>query len=124
MLLTGNLAIELKTISAMTELYCQAHHGSKPSQQCEECAALVTHAHQKLDRCVYGEHKPACKECPIHCYKPERRKQAQVIMRYAGPKMLLKHPILAIRHLIKARNKFPDTIPDGISNYHLRKKLK
>jgi len=37
----------------------------------------------------------------VHCYKPERRKQIQQVMRYAGPRMLRSHPLLAIRHLLK-----------------------
>lgn len=116
--LTGNLAIELKTIIAMTEIYCRDHHSIKEGQFCED---FIEHAKLKLDRCVYGDKKPACKNCPIHCYKPDTREQARIIMRYSGPKMLLKHPLFAIKHLIKATKKFPATIPKGISNYHLRK---
>ena len=117
-LLTGHLAVELNTIRAMTTIYCKAHH-----QQCvcEQCLALIKHAQQKLDRCVYGDKKPACKHCPIHCYKPQFRLQAQVVMRYAGPKMLFRHPLLAIKHLIKSTKRFPETIPTGLSNYHQRK---
>jgi len=120
-ILTGNLAIELKTIEKMTKIYCSAHHNQ---EICSECKSLVDHARQKLDRCVYGQNKPACKKCPIHCYKPSYKKQAQTIMRYAGPKMLLKHPILAIRHLLNDQKKFPQKIPVGLSNYHQRKKSK
>jgi hypothetical protein len=31
------------------------------------------------------------------------REQVKVVMRYAGPRMLLHHPLLALRHLIRAR---------------------
>lgn len=120
-LLSGKLAIELNTILVMTKLYCRAHH---ETSICEDCQALIDHAQQKLDRCVYGQDKPACKHCPIHCYKPERRQQVKLIMRYAGPKMLLKHPILAIRHLMKETKKFPKSVPNGLSNCQQRKKLK
>lgn len=116
--LTGKLGVELKTIIAMTNIYCAAHHQGQP---CEQCADFTKHAEQKLDRCVYGEDKPACKKCPIHCYKPDKREQARLIMRFAGPKMLFKHPILAIKHLLKGMKKFPKTVPTGLSNYHLRK---
>lgn len=116
--LTGKLAVELRTIEVMTELYCQDHHNENT---CEHCRQFVAYAEQKLDRCVYGQNKPACKHCPIHCYKPEQKHQAQQIMRYSGPKMLFKHPILAIKHLIKSSKKFPEKIPTGLSNHHLRK---
>ncbi|WP_298943328.1 nitrous oxide-stimulated promoter family protein [uncultured Psychromonas sp.] len=120
-LLTGKLADEFKTITLMTTLYCNAHH---PKGRCEDCQALLSHARQKLDRCVYGQDKPACKLCPVHCYKPHYREKTKVIMQYAGPKMLLKHPILTIKHIIKGAKQFPKKIPVGLSNYHQRKKIK
>ena len=127
--LTGNLAVELKTIIAMTSIYCKDHHTKEldshhGSTVCVDCNEFVKHAEQKLDRCVYGDKKPACKSCPIHCYRPEKREQARLIMRYAGPKMLFKHPILAIKHLIKSTKKFPNKIPTNLSNYHNRKRGK
>jgi len=117
--LTDKLALELKTITLMTKLYCQAHH---QKVNCIDCQSLISHAEQKLDRCVYGQDKPACQHCPIHCYKPFYREKTKYIMRYSGPKMLFKHPILAIKHLIKGTKKFPDRIPVGLSNYQQRKK--
>lgn len=113
--------IELQTIEAMTALYCGHFH---VENECHQCKQFIRYAEQKLDRCVYGEDKPACKHCPIHCYKPEQKNQAREIMRYAGPKMLFKHPMLAIRHLIKATKKFPNKIPEKRSNFHKRKKVK
>ncbi|MEX5904063.1 nitrous oxide-stimulated promoter family protein [Providencia hangzhouensis] len=32
--------------------------------------------------------------------KPKMREQMKLVMRWAGPKMLIHHPILAIRHLL------------------------
>lgn len=116
--LTGKLEVELKTIKKMTRLYCRQHHRQI---DCERCHSFVEYAEKKLDRCVYGQDKPACKHCPIHCYKPEQKNLAKIIMRYAGPKMLIMHPILAIKHLLKSRKKFPVKVPTELSNYHLRK---
>ena len=39
--LTGKLAVELKTIIAMTNIYCAAHHQGQP---CEQCADFIKHA--------------------------------------------------------------------------------
>lgn len=122
-ILTGKLKTELITIEKMTKLYCLQHHQQKV-EQCRSCQDFINYAAKKLDRCVYGQNKPACKQCPIHCYKPAEKQLAQRIMRYAGPKMLFKHPILAIKHLIKSQKRFPDKIPTGLSNYHQRKSLK
>ena len=63
------------------------------------CAALPGNASQRRDRCPHGDNKPFCSNCPIHCYKPEMRQQMRAVMRYAGPRMLLSHPALVLRHM-------------------------
>jgi hypothetical protein len=40
-----------------------------------------------------------CAKCPVHCYRPELRERIRAVMRYAGPRMLFRHPRLAILHL-------------------------
>jgi hypothetical protein len=42
-----------------------------------------------------------------HCYRPEMRQRVREVMRFAGPKMLLRHPLLAVRHLLDERRKPP-----------------
>ena len=106
----------------MVHIYCKAHHLGKDQQApCAQCAEFILYANEKLDRCPYGQNKPTCNKCPIHCYKKEQREQARRIMRYAGPRMLLKHPILAIKHLLAERRPVPSTIADKASNRHSRK---
>ena len=90
---------EKKTIRAMVAIYCRAHHGTRGTL-CDDCQALVDYAECRLDRCPFGAKKPTCAKCPIHCYKPALREKARDVMRYAGPRMLLRHPVLALRHLL------------------------
>jgi len=90
---------EEKTIEAMIALYCRDHHQAEP-MPCETCSDLLAYARKRLDRCPWGEDKPTCAKCPIHCYQPEMREQVRRVMRYAGPRMLLHHPVLAITHLL------------------------
>lgn len=99
------LSRELRTIRAMIALYCRDHHGGRAP--CRECAELAEYAACRLDRCPYGEEKPTCVKCPIHCYQPVRREQVRVVMRYAGPRMLLRHPALAVMHMIDGRRPAP-----------------
>ena len=66
---------------------------------CPQCQELLTYAHQRLERCKFGNDKPSCTRCPVHCYKPAMRQQIRQVMRYSGPRMLLHNPVLAIRHL-------------------------
>ena len=103
---SARIAREKRTLRAMVRIYCRAHHG--PSQEtCRECAELLDYALGRLDRCPFGGDKPPCVDCPIHCYKPAMRDRARAVMRYAGPRMIWRHPILAIMHLIDGRRTPP-----------------
>ncbi|ABM04044.1 conserved hypothetical protein [Psychromonas ingrahamii 37] len=123
--LPGKLGLEFKTIKAMVAIYCQKHHSSTALMSgqktlCACYAEFILYANEKLDRCPYGQNKPTCNKCPIHCYKTAQREQARIIMRYAGPRMLLSHPILAIKHLLAEQRPVPESIPDKASNRHIR----
>ncbi|GAA5645137.1 nitrous oxide-stimulated promoter family protein [Vibrio proteolyticus] len=117
----GELLKEFNTVKAMIWIYCRDKHGARQIL-CEECDALLRYAVQRLDRCPYGAAKPTCNRCPIHCYKPEPKQRMLAVMRYAGPRMLLPHPILAIRHLIHERRAVPDKPVPHASNRHRRMK--
>lgn len=117
-ILEGELATEYKTVSAMMQIYCRKHHGT--SELCPSCSELLLYAETKLDRCPYGQDKPTCNKCPIHCYKPEPKEQMKAVMRYAGPRMLLSHPILAIRHLRHEKQPVPDKPLPNMSNRYIR----
>ncbi len=97
---------ERATIEAMIKLFCVDHHRSYGAL-CAQCAALAAYAGQRLDNCPFGDDKPTCARCPIHCYKPSRRQEIRMVMRYAGPRMLLRRPILAIRHKLAERRAAP-----------------
>jgi len=99
------IAREKLTIRRMIALY---QHGV-PTASREEghYEALFAYAEKRLERCVFGEEKPACKQCPVHCYQPAKREEMKQIMRWAGPRMLWHHPILTVRHLIDDRRPVP-----------------
>jgi hypothetical protein len=101
------LARELKTIRAMAWIYCHDVHG-QDHDLCEECAGLMDYATRRLDRCVFGDDKPTCANCKVHCYNATMREQVRVMMRYAGPRMIRRHPLLAIAHIIDGRRPAPD----------------
>jgi len=96
---------ELLTISKMVDIYCGSHHDGASEALCASCQEFMDYAELRLHKCPYGEDKPTCANCPIHCYKPGRRAQARAIMQYAGPRMLLRHPLLAIAHKLDGRRK-------------------
>lgn len=92
------LARERLTMSNMIGIYCSAHHDRFGDILCAACREFLHYAEIRLQKCPYGENKPTCANCPVHCYKPARKAQAKEIMQYAGPRMLLRHPLLAIAH--------------------------
>ncbi len=99
--LRGRLKREHETLVCMTRIYCAEHHPGDPGAAlCPDCAALMSYAERRLAKCPYGAAKPTCAKCPIHCYKPEPREQARAIMRFAGPRMTWRHPVLSLFHLL------------------------
>lgn len=99
------IAREKMTIAKMIALY----EKKCPLASTEEghYQALRAYADKRLDKCAYGEEKPACKQCPIHCYQAAKREEMKQVMRWAGPRMLWRHPILTLRHLIDDRRPVP-----------------
>jgi Nitrous oxide-stimulated promoter len=91
-------AREWRTVSAIVHMYCRAKHGSGAPALCEACRTLHDYAQRRLERCVFGDGKPTCAGCTVHCYKPRMREQMRAVMMWAGPRMLWRHPVLAIRH--------------------------
>ena len=96
---------ERKTVRAMVGLYCSNHHGTRGL--CGDCSELASYADRRLDLCPYGSDKPSCTNCPIHCYRPDPRVKMREIMRFSGPRMLVRHPWLAIMHLLDDRRAAP-----------------
>lgn len=88
----------------MINIYCKGNHGTE--ELCDECLELINYANQRVDNCKYGEKKPVCGKCTIHCYKPEMRKKIKSVMRYSGPKMIYKHPIMLFNY-VKLRCQAP-----------------
>ena len=97
--LHGRLKSEHDTLVCMTRIYCGDHHAHAPDPLCPDCAALMQYAERRLAKCPYGEKKPTCANCPIHCYKPAQREQVREVMRYAGPRMTFRHPWRALVHI-------------------------
>ena len=98
-------ARELRTIEAMMRLYCRGHRHRREggARLCGGCGALFDNAARRLERCVFGDAKPTCANCIVHCYTPEMREQVRAMMRWAGPRMMFRHPILGILHKLDGR---------------------
>ena len=86
----------------MVGIYCGKNHRAQ-GRACPECEELLKYALTRLDKCPLISSKPTCAKCPVHCYKPEMRNRIKDVMRFSGPRMLHRHPILAVLHLFDSR---------------------
>lgn len=75
----------------------QRSHGG--SGLCGECRELLEYSLARLDHCKFGNAKTKCHKCPVHCYRPDMREKIRTVMRFSGPRMLLYHPLEALRYL-------------------------
>ena len=102
---------EKKTIDRMVHVYCKGNHKTKGNQLCTECSEFLAYAFLRLDKCPFQEEKSTCGKCLVHCYQPQMREKAKKIMRYSGPRLLLRAPGLALHHAFDGRKK-PQTLKE------------
>ena len=97
---------EKETVDCMIGIYCRGVHGTKRGELCEACRQLQAYADLRTEKCPFMETKTFCSACKVHCYSKEMQEKIREVMKYAGPRMLFVHPLLAIRHVhITLRNK-------------------
>jgi hypothetical protein len=100
----GNIDSEKRIVALMIALYCRKKH--KRNTLCESCQTLVEFTAERLDKCPFGEVKPACIDCKVHCYRTnlEMRAAIKSVMRFSGPRMLLYHPKDSFYHFLRKKN--------------------
>ena len=91
---------EVETIRLMLRIYCRGHHG-RGSDVCQECLGILAYARERIAKCPQRADKPTCRKCTIHCFGKVQREKIREVMRYAGPRMVLHHPILSILHWVR-----------------------
>ena len=96
--LPDRITYEKRVVGRMIRLYCTRKERNR--ELCPECRELLAYAGTRLDRCRYGNRKPVCKVCPVHCYKSSMRERMRRVMRYAGPRLLWYRPFDALGHLL------------------------
>ncbi|MCJ7769641.1 MAG: nitrous oxide-stimulated promoter family protein [Dehalococcoidales bacterium] len=101
----ARISREGNTVAVMIALYCRKHHLADGF--CTQCKELLEYANERLEKCPFGERKTTCARCPVHCYRLEMRQRIRAVMRYSGPRMIYKHPVMAIRHLMDGQRKEP-----------------
>lgn len=82
---------EKELLTIMISIYEKDH---------QNLSELKEYAFKRIDCCPRKEEKTFCSSCPIHCYQKKYRDQIKEVMKYSGKRMLFKHPLITIKHLI------------------------
>lgn len=61
---------------------------------------LIMKAFRRTDRCPHSFYKTFCHQCPTTCYKSEDLENIEPIMKYAGRKIMMKHPLIGTKFVI------------------------
>jgi predicted amidophosphoribosyltransferase len=94
----NHIELEKLTIWHMIIIYCRGHHHLAPGI-CGDCGSILRYANERIETCPYnGAPKPVCGLCRANCFTPDMYQRFALIMRYAGPRMVLRHPVLTIAH--------------------------
>lgn len=88
---------EQQTLNCMIALYCRKKHNTQ-SGLCDACQELQDYASQRLRQCPFQQGKTTCARCAVHCYREDMRARIRQVMRFSGPRMLLRAPLLTILH--------------------------
>lgn len=99
---------EKKTVEVMLSIYCGDHHPTR-NGLCGDCRELLKYSHEHLESCPYAEHKPTCARCPTHCYDEPHRERMRAVMRFSGPRMMTRHPVLAFLHMCDSLKRRDET---------------
>ncbi|MCI5772964.1 MAG: nitrous oxide-stimulated promoter family protein [Erysipelotrichaceae bacterium] len=81
-------------VTKMIRLYGKKHDDINTDE-------LIRYALAKIDKCPMMAEKSFCSKCKIHCYQEPYRFQIKKVMRYSGPRMMINHPWLVIKHILR-----------------------
>lgn len=92
---------EIQSLEEILTIYCHGkyHLREAGAKLCPDCQSLADYAKDRLLACPRMAEKSFCAVCPIHCYQKDRREEIRYVMRWAGPRMLLRHPLMTLRHI-------------------------
>lgn len=93
----SRLSREKRIIFVMVHMYCRDVHHTQ-NELCPDCLDALQYANRHIDRCPFKTEKPTCSVCTVHCFRPPQKDTIKTIMRYAGPRMAWRHPLLSITH--------------------------
>jgi hypothetical protein len=81
---------DLAIAERFIEVFCRQKHKAERAAAgvgkgglCDDCRELLDYSAERLARCPMDP-KPKCKDCTVHCYKPEYRQRIREVMKFSG----------------------------------------
>lgn len=93
---------EKEVVDLMIDIYYKKKIKKDISKRAEK-EDLKKYCAYRLSLCPFKDKKTFCSNCKIHCYDKVHKELIKEVMRYSGPRMLLYHPIIAIKHVIESK---------------------
>lgn len=87
---------ESEVVNLMIDLY---YKNKVNKDKVEEKEDLKKYCEFRLSKCPFKDNKPFCSNCKIHCYDNIHQDLIKKVMRYSGPRMMIYHPIVGIKHI-------------------------
>ena len=94
---------DIKVLREFIKIYCETKHRDRAKtiqdgiNLCDECHDTLQYSAMRREYCPQDP-KPTCKNCDIHCYKPEYRQRIKDIMRHSGMVMIKRGRLDLIFH--------------------------
>lgn len=85
--------VEVRIVACMIDVYEKGNPGKI------DTGALKEYAAKRISCCPRMAEKTFCSACPIHCYRKKEQEEIREVMRYAGPRMLVRHPLMTLSHM-------------------------
>ena len=83
--------------------YCKGNHAGRAKDaagMCPECRGAIEQTLARAEACPHG-HEGTCQDCATPCQRGEAQQRIKAIMRYAAPRMMFRHPLMALGYLRK-----------------------
>lgn len=90
-------------MEAIGSIYCCGNHDAAARGNdimCPECREAIEGTLQCAEACPHG-HEGNCQDCDTHCQRGEAQQNIKRIMRYAAPRMAIRHPLMTATYLRK-----------------------
>ena len=97
---SGRLDREYRTMHCMVQIYCADHHATAGGALCGECGEFLGLRAAPAREVPVRRRKAGLRQVPDPLLQAAQREQARSIMRYAGPRMVLRHPWLSLTHML------------------------